>query len=224
LDEYVREEIATREALAMGLDRDDAIIRRRLRQKLEFLVEDTIDVVPPTDADLQAWLDVHPEKFRIEPEIAFRQVFVRPDGHGPALEADVRELLARLSAAGAAAAIETLGDPSLLPREVERTTRGGIARVFGDTFADEILKIEPEHWVGPVHSEYGLHLVWVSEREDGRQPTLAEVRPLVERDFLVARRKRELDAMYSRLLDRYRLTVEKRATDAATDTTAGGSR
>jgi hypothetical protein len=64
LDDHVREEIATREAMALGLDRDDTVIRRRLRQKFEFIAEDSIDATPPTEADLQRWLDAHPADFR----------------------------------------------------------------------------------------------------------------------------------------------------------------
>ena len=83
LDEHVREEIATREAMALGLDRDDTVIQRRLRQKLEFMTEDAIEATPPTDAELQAWLDAHPDRFRLETEVAFRQVYLSPDRRGP---------------------------------------------------------------------------------------------------------------------------------------------
>ena len=100
VDDYVREEMATREAMALGLDRDDTVIRRRLRQKLEFVAEDTIDAAPATDAELQAWLDAHPETFRTEPQVAFRQVYLSPDRRGAAVDADARALLAQLSAAG----------------------------------------------------------------------------------------------------------------------------
>jgi hypothetical protein len=176
LDEYVREEIATREATALGLDRDDTVIRRRLRQKLEFLTEDTIDATPPTDAELRAWLDAHPENFRVEPTVAFRQVC----------------------------------DSRMLPAEVGLSTRSEVARIFGPRFADAILQIEPGHWTSAVKSSYGVHAVFVREREDGRIPPLADVRPLVEREFIADRRRQQLEAMYARFLDRYRIVVEKR--------------
>jgi hypothetical protein len=176
LDEYVREEIATREAMALGLDRDDTVIRRRLRQKLEFLAEDTLEAAPATDAELQAWLDAHSEMFRIEPIIAFRQV----------------------------------GDSRMLPSEVGRSTRTEVARIFGDEFASAILAIEPGRWAGPIESSYGLHAVFVRERQDGRLPALADVRQLVEREFTADRRQQQLDAMYARWLDRYRIVIERR--------------
>jgi hypothetical protein len=180
LDEYVREEIAAREAMAMGLDRDDSIVRRRLRQKLEFLAEDTADEGRPTDAELQAWLDVNGERFRTEPEVAFLQS-----------PADGEHTF------------------SLLPREVARTTRTDIARQFGDSFANAILKVDIGRWTGPIESDYGRHRVFVSERIDGRVPALAEVRQQVERDLVVERRRGQLESLYEDLLSRYRIIIQK---------------
>ena len=118
IDDYVKEEIATREAVAMGLDRDDTIIRRRLRQKLEFLVEDAASSSPPTTRSSQAWLQKHPETFRAEPQLAFRQVYVSPTRRGGAsAAAEAEKLLARLRARGTDATTDGLGDASMLPAE-----------------------------------------------------------------------------------------------------------
>ena len=223
LDDYVREEMATREAMALGLDRDDTVIRRRLRQKLEFVAEDTIDAAPATEAELQAWLDAHPDAFRTEAQVAFRQVYLSPDRRGAAVDADARALLARLSAAGPSVAIDRAGDALMLPLEVDSSTRTDIARQFGEEFADAILKVEPGRWTGPLNSGYGLHLVFVRERREGRVPGLAEVRAIVEREFLGDRRKRRLNAMYERMLEDYRITVEPRAAAPATAGTPAGA-
>ena len=136
IDDYVKEEIATREAVGMGLDRDDTIIRRRLRQKLEFLAEDASSAAPATDAELRAWLDKHPESFRAEPQLAFRQVYVSPERRGASAGRDAETLLARLRAKGKDATTDGLGDPSMLPaelplgplREVEPDLRRGLRR------------------------------------------------------------------------------------------------
>jgi hypothetical protein len=210
LDEYVREEIASREAMAMGLDRDDTIIRRRLRQKLEFLAEDAVDLAPPTDAELQAFLDTHEDTYSLDTEVAFRQVCLSPDRRGASLDADARALRVRLSRAPADAAIDALGDSVMLPQEVTRSTRTDIERQFGKQFADDVLKIEPGRWAGPIRSGYGLHVVFVREREAGRALTLAEARPQLERDFTQDRRRKQLDAMYKQLLDRYQVVIETR--------------
>ena len=211
LDEYVREEIASREAMAMGLDRDDTIIRRRLRQKLEFLAEDAVDLAPPTDAELQAFLDAHRDAYSLDSEVAFRQVCLSPERRGASLDVEARALRVRLSNAPPDTAIDTLGDSVMLPQEVTRTTRTDVERQFGKAFADTILKIEPGRWAGPIRSGYGLHLVFVREREDGRPLTLAEARSQLERDFTQDRRRKQLDAMYKQLLDRYHVVIEKRS-------------
>jgi hypothetical protein len=209
VDDYVRNELAAREAAAMGLDRDDSVIRRRLRQKLEFLIEDTLDAAPVTEADLQAFLEKAKDRFRTEPEVAFRQVYLSPDRRGEAVEGDARALLAKLAAAGNKVP-SNAGDPLMLPREVERSTRTSVARQFGEDFADEVLKLEPGRWAGPVRSGYGLHLVFVDSRSEGRVPALDEVRPLVERELLAARRQQGIDAMYAKMLSRYKVVVEQR--------------
>jgi hypothetical protein len=210
IDDYVREEMAYREAVSMGLDRDDTVIRRRLRQKLEFLLEDAAAAATPTDAELQAWLDAHPAAFRTEPELALRQVYLNPDRRGRAITAEARALLGRLQAAGADAAIDGLGDSLMLPQEIERTPRREIARLFGEGFADRVQALEPGRWQGPVESGYGLHLVLVRERADGRLPPLDEVRPLVERELLSERRKRMIEQMYDGFLARYEVTLSPR--------------
>jgi PPIC-type PPIASE domain len=210
VDEHVREEIAGREAMAMGLDRDDAIIRRRLRQKLEFLAEDSIDVAAPTEAELQVWLDAHPEMFRKEIRLAFRQVYLSPDKRGASLVSDVRALREQLSNSTPDLDIEALGDSLMLPHDVGLSGSREVARLFGEEFADEVIKVEPGRWAGPVRSGYGLHVVFVHKREDGRLPALAEVRPQVERELTADLRQRHLQAMYARLLERYRVVIEKR--------------
>jgi hypothetical protein len=209
LDDYVREEIATREAIAMGLDADDTIIRRRLRQKLEFLVEDAAVAEPPSDQELQAWLDRHPDSFRVEPQVSLRQVYVSRDRRGEAADGDARRLLSQLQALGPGAAIEELGDALMVPQEVELAPGAAVARLFGDDFAAAVLGLTPGGWTGPIESGYGLHLVLVRERVEGALPDLASIRPLVEREVLTARRKELLDAIYQRLLEKYTVVIER---------------
>ena len=171
----MKEEIATREAVAMGLDRDDTIIRRRLRQKLEFLVEDAASAAPPTDAELEAWLDKHPESFRAEPQLAFRQVYVSPERRGASAGSDAEKLLARLRAKGRDATTDGLGDASMLPaRAAARAPARGRAGPSARTSPQELMKLEPGQWTGPVESPYGLHLVLVRERVAGAAPALAD--------------------------------------------------
>jgi hypothetical protein len=222
LDEFVREEIAVREARALGLDRDDTVIRRRLRQKFEFAAEDAFDATLPTDAELQAYLDTYPDNFRGDQRLSLRQVHLGTQ-RGSALLDDAREMLGRLEAAGAAADVSALGDSQLLPSSLQNTALGDVARTFGDEFAGAALKAEPGRWVGPIRSGYGLHLVFIDSRQGGQLPALADVRPLVERDFMADRRRRALDAMYAKLLTRYPVVVEPAAAAAVGASAAASS-
>ena len=216
VDDFVREEIATREARGMGLDAGDTVIRRRLRQKLEFLVEDAAEAVPPTEAELQEWLDAHPETYEREPQVAFRHVFLSPDRRGDQVEGDAKALLAQLSRAGADADIETLGDSIMLPSDFELGPLTIASRMFGNEFAVSLVELEPGQWTGPVASGYGLHLVYVRERMAGREPALDDVRDAVSRDLLTSRRKEQLESMYERLLEEYTVVIDMpEATPAA---------
>ena len=208
VDDYVREEMATREAISMGLDRGDTVIRRRLRQKLEFLVEDAAEAVPPTDAELLAWLEAHAETYRRDPQVAFRQVFLSLDSRGVAVEVDAKKLLKRLESLGPDADIERLGDSIMLPVEFELAPLTVASRMFGNDFAARLVEIEPGRWSGPITSGYGLHLVFVRQRIDSREPALDDVRNAVSRDLLTSRRKEQLERMYERLLERYTVVVD----------------
>ena len=204
VDEWIREEIASREAIAMGLGEDDAIIRRRLRQKLEFISED-LSGAEPDEAALQAWLEAHPEAYRQEPRVALRQVFVNADRRGARAPADAAALLSRLLAGADPAA---LGDPTLAPAALPLSPRSEVARLFGEPFADEVLALEPGAWAGPVRSGFGLHLVLLEAREPGRTPALAEVREAVRRDLLFERQRQAKDDLYRALVARYRIEIE----------------
>ncbi|MBK9963826.1 MAG: peptidyl-prolyl cis-trans isomerase [Holophagales bacterium] len=208
VDGYVREEIAVREAMATGLDRDDTIIRRRLKQKVDFLAEDRIDSAPPTDADLAAWLSAHPDLYRAEERVSFRQVCLTPEKRGgpAAAEAEAKRLATALEKKGPGAEAE--GDSLLLPPDMPLAPKGEIARVFGSEFADAVVRIEPGHWTAPVPSGFGIHAVLVLEKAPARSPALADVRTAVERDFTADRRTKELEALYARLLAKTKVVIE----------------
>ena len=206
VEDFVREEVYYREALAMGLDRDDTIVRRRMRQKLEFLSEDLVALAEPNDAELEAWLTEHADDYGIEPRAALRQIYVSRERHGEGAEARAQQLLERLRAEGADG--ETLGDASLLPSSLPLSPRREIAKHFGDDFAAQVLGLETERWSGPIESAFGLHLVYVEASEPGRVPSLAEARQAVERDWESARRGEANEAFYQALRARYEVTVE----------------
>ena len=207
VEDYIKEEVFYREALAMRLDKDDTIVRRRLRQKIEFLTEDAA-AAPPTEQDLQAWLEKHPDKFRIEPKLALRQVFVNVHRRGQGASKEAAKLLARLNSAASKVDASTLGDASLLPHELPLSSVDDIARVFGDSFVQQLPRLEPGRWAGPVQSGYGLHLVYVGERTEGRFRPLAEVREAVKREWLSARREEVMEATYRKMREKYAIVVQ----------------
>ena len=209
IDDYVREEIYAREAAALGLDRDDTVIRRRLRQKMEFVTEETDALRDPTDADLRAWLAEHPDAYRLDPRFAFRQVLVSRDRHGDDTEGDARGLLARLGPTGPDGAPDAAGDATLLPRDVPLSSQSEIARQFGEGFAAALAETATGRWAGPIESAYGLHLVFVERREAGRVPNLDEVRERLATDWATARRREATEAAYRRLRDRYTVVVDR---------------
>jgi len=203
----VREEVYFREAMALGLDRDDTIIRRRLRQKMEFISEGRGAPAGATEAELGAYLAAHPELFRVEPRFTFRHVYLNPDRHGGGLERDAARLLARLKAEPGADT-EALGDPFLLEHEFASVTAGEVGKQFGKEFAAKLGGIPPRQWQGPIGSGYGLHLVWVGARAEGGLPALADVRDAVRREWDSARRKEANERFYQDLLERYTVTIE----------------
>jgi hypothetical protein len=220
VDEHVREEIAVRETRALGLDRDDTVIRRRLRQKFDFLADEAADAAAPTDAQLLEWMQAHAEQYRREAQASFRQVVLSAELRGAALESDAQRLLDRLVRAGPDANVESLGDVRMLATEVGLSRRSTIVREYGEAFAAGVFAAEPGKWSGPIRSGYGLHLVMVRTQDAGESLALADVRPLVERDFLVDRSKRAVEQHYARLLSRYQVVVEGRAEGKPQDAAA----
>jgi len=205
--DFVREETAYREGMAAGLDRDDTIIRRRLRQKLEFLAEDFASRREPTDQELSTYLAEHADAFLVEPAIAFRQVFLDPERHGDALEARARELLVTLNA-DLAQDPATLGDRILLePGYADVSTRD-ITDLFGSGFAADVAELPPGGWHGPIASAYGIHLVRVDSRTESRIPELDEIRGPVRREWENERREKGLEDFYAKLIARYDVRIE----------------
>ena len=212
IEAFIRDEIYYREALAVGLDRDDSLIRRRMRLKMEYLFEDIAAQVEPTDQQLKDFLDQHAESYRHDPMIGFRQVFVNSDRRGATAEADARSILTQLSHA---IDPDTLGDPFLLGAQFLPTALWEIKGQFGEPFAAALFELVPGRWQGPIRSGFGLHLVRVETRIEAQLPDLDAVREVLKRDWAVANQQKLKDDAYARVRERYHVTVEPPQPDAS---------
>jgi hypothetical protein len=208
INDFIREEAAYREGLALGLARDDTIIRRRIRQKLDFIAEDLASQVEPTEADLLAYLGAHPEDFRTAPRLSFRQVYFNPEQRHNGLDADVRALAMALNG-DASIDASGLGDRIQLAHGYANVSTRDIANLFGAQFAAAIVELEPGTWQGPIPSGYGVHLVIVDEHREGRLPELDAVRDAVRREWENALRKERIEQFYRHLLEKYKIIVER---------------
>ena len=207
----VRQEVYYREALALGLDKDDLIIRRRLQQKMEFISDDITTQAPPTDAELSAYLQSHSDTFRVEQQFTFRQLYLDPEKHGENLAHDAAQLLAKLNEAAGDTGFAAMGDPLLLDNNFVSVPKSEVAKQFGEKFAAKLSELSPSQWQGPVESSYGVHLVLVSKRTEANAPALADVRDTVRRELESARRLEANEKFYQELLKRYDVTVEQPA-------------
>jgi len=208
VNDYIAEEVYYREAIAMGLDRDDVVIRRRLRQKMEFISEDVASAVEPTDGQLQEYLDGNKEKFLEPPRISFEQVYVSSERRGEATRPHAERILADLVAGRGPADAQELGDPTLLPPGLESASLQEIANAFGTEFAAQVEEAPVGQWTGPLQSGFGLHLVRVDERQSGSLPTLANIRPIVLREWQAEQRQEANAAFLAKLRAKYDVRVE----------------
>ena len=205
VDDFIDEEVDYREAVAMGLDADDTIVRRRMRQKLEFLAEDADASEEPSDAQLTAWLESHAADYRLPARISFRHVLASTDTRGENASADAASFLGALKSGTDP---QNLGDGSMLPSAVPLTTEKGIAALFGEEFAASVFEHADAEWFGPVASPLGAHDVLIVSREPASNPTLGEVRDRLRSDWIEARRMAARDKFHDRLRQRYQAAVD----------------
>ncbi|NJK39260.1 MAG: peptidyl-prolyl cis-trans isomerase [Oscillatoriales cyanobacterium RM2_1_1] len=211
IDQYIREEVLYREALKLGMDQNDLIIRRRLVQKMEFLAEDLDTLPEPTDQELQSYLAAHPESYAIPSRFSFSQIYFSRELRGSEADADARKLLSQLQAQPEKVHPRELGDRTMLPTQFTRQSPSEITGLLGSTFAREISPVTTLGWQGPFHSVYGTHLIQATEILSGHPATLAEVRHDVRLDWLRAERSQRNQKFYQQLRDRYTVKIDPEA-------------
>jgi hypothetical protein len=210
IQQYIRETVLYREALTMGLNKHDQVIRRRLAQKLEFLAKDLVALTPPTDEELVAYFDAHQDRYQEPALYTFTQVFFNPDKRGDTTLDDAEAVKATLTARGDA--IEdagALGDDFMLQSYYPEKDPLEIQKLFGSGFTESLMDLTPGQWHGPVLSGYGTHLVYVSSIHEPSPPVFAQVRKRVVQDWTSERSEELNEQFYANLRGGYTIVIEE---------------
>ena len=209
VNHHIRETILYQEAIALGLDKDDPVTRRRMAQKLEFLTRDIADLKQPAEGELERYYQENQDEYKNPDLITFTHIYIDPDKRGDATLDDANALLAELTAAGIPDALAAdKGDRFMLPNSFSLQTRIEVSKSFGSGFTDSIMKLQPGQWHGPVLSGYGTHLVYVSALENGSVPAFDEVKDKVMQDWQASQQEKVEKQFYEELKSRYEIVFD----------------
>ncbi len=209
IEDYLAEEVLYREAQTLGLDQDDVVIRRRMRQKMLFLLQDSLALAPLDEAALRAFYEAERERYGEPDRRSFQQLYLGAR-QGPEDDARWKALAVEVNRANPPD-LEQLSQPTLLPPRMDLVRPAEIDRVFGTDFAKKIEGLESGRWSGPITSSYGWHLVWIDTVVWGGQLSLETVRAQVERDLAYQRRQEAEAALMQRLKQQYEIVIEDAA-------------
>jgi len=210
IQQYIKETVLYREALTMGLNKHDIVIRRRLAQKLEYLAKDLVALIPPTDEELQMYFSEHRDRYQEPALYTFTQVFIDPDKRGDTTLAKAEAIKVTLIAEGEAIDdAGALGDDFMLQNYYPEKDQVEIQKLFGSGFTESLLKLSPGQWHGPVLSGYGVHLVYVSSINEPPPPVFAEVRERVEQDWKMEKGEDLNEQFYASLRGQYTVVIEE---------------
>lgn len=209
IQQYIKETVLYREALTMGLNKHDMVIRRRLAQKLEFLAKDLVALTPPTEEELQAYFDAHKLLYK-EPKLyTFTQVFVDPDKREDATLDDAERIKKKLIALGNDIAdAGSIGDDLMLQNYFPQKEVSEIQKQLGSGFAETLITLTPGKWHGPILSGFGVHLVYVSDIIEPPPPVFSDVRERVVADWTTDRSEELNKQFYASLRDQYNIVIE----------------
>ena len=186
-------------------------MRRRLAQKLEFLLQDVATILQPTEDELARYFAKSRSAHNVPAQLTFSHIYFSSANRSNA-EQDAKDVLQRLRGGDAEDAAMAFADPFLLDVEFHDKPLPEIEQTFGREFSAAVASLTTGDWQGPVRSTYGWHLVKVAARKDAREPTLAEVREKVQRDLAEDQRRRTNDEVFERLKSGYVIVVHGRET------------
>jgi hypothetical protein len=206
----VREEILYREALSLGLDRNDTIVKRRLAQKMEFLAEDVAALRDPSTAELRTWFEQNAARFALAPRASFGHLYFSPDLRGQrARDGAARALQQLAGKPGNWPPAATLADPFMFQNHYTDRSFEQMAKEFGPGFAQAVVQLPPGAWQGPIESGYGWHLVWVDSVTPGRVPAFEEVEADVKVAWIAAARGEAKRKAFEAVRARYEVVLPR---------------
>ena len=228
VDSKVREEILYREALALGLDQGDTIVKRRMAQKMEFLAEDLSALREPNREELKAWFEKNAQRFTIAGRASFRHLYFSFDRRGEHARDEADRALQKLADQPAdAPGASTLADPFMFQDYYGDRSPEQVANVFGAKFTRSLFQLEPGSWQGPIESGFGWHLVWVDSMTPARVPAFEEVEPEVKAEWVAEQRAEFKRRAFEAMKARYEIVLPKapakEAPLAVVPPTKGGS-
>jgi hypothetical protein len=204
VEDKVQEEVLYREGLAMGLDKDDTIVKRRMAQKVQFLAEDVAAAHEPSAAELKAWYGKNINKFAQPSRLSFRHLYFSPDRRGPRVRDDaVKSLTKMLEEPEDSKMAAPLADPFMFQDFYRDRTPEQLAKEFSPQFAQTLNRLKPGSWQGPVASGYGWHLVFVDTVIPGRIPAFEEVEPDVKTAWLGVQKQQAWSKAYATMRAKY---------------------
>jgi peptidyl-prolyl cis-trans isomerase C len=204
----VREEILYREALALGLDKEDTIVKRRLAQKMEFLAEGVAAAAEPTSEEIRTWFATNPQRFALPPRTTFRHLYFSFDRRGQgAREAALRALPQVADKPNDLPDAAALADRFMFQDYYADRSLDDVAKLFGPNFARAVMELTPGSWQGPIESGYGWHLVWVDTIESSRVPAFEEIEADVKTEWAAEQRADSKRKMFDAMRARYEVVL-----------------
>ncbi|HEY4959571.1 MAG TPA: peptidylprolyl isomerase [Terriglobales bacterium] len=204
VEDKVREEVLYREALAMGLDKDDTIVKRRMAQKMQFLAEDVAAAHEPSAAELKAWFEKNSNKFALPSRYSFRHLYFSPDKRGKDAQDDAAKALARIAGQPEDSKLAaSVADQFMFQDYYGDRAPDALAKEFGPQFVVALEKLKPGSWQGPVESGYGWHLVYIDTVIPGRIPAFEEMEPDVKTAWLAEQKKQAWQKAYTEMRAKY---------------------
>ncbi len=212
IEQEIREQVLYQEALALGLDKNDPVVRRRLAQKIEFISSDLAAQVEPGEQDLRAYFEANPEQFEQPGLISFIQVYLNVDRRGASLKLEASDMLLELNRPDAEVDISTLGDPFMFGQQHDDLPDFAVSQLFGREFTEAVFDLPMDTWQGPVRSGLGFHLVRVSALAPAQQAELDSVREKVRFEWMAEQRREMENALYQGLRQKYEIVLPDRST------------